>query len=140
MPVRLPPDFPPAPSLHPSSLHEALAWHDRIGKGVSSTLVAKVAAEWGVPNQLIAQVVYGEELLPRGRPRDLTIEQANALYRFLQLLAGLEMAFGDSRKAALAWLTSAAPELKGRVPLSLARTPMGMEYVRTALTRRSEAG
>lgn len=137
MPVSLPSDFPLAPTLQPPTLAEALAWHDRIGKGISSTVVAQVAAGLGFSNAVIARAVYGEDALPRGRARPLTLEQANALYRFLQVAAGLEAAFGNRQKEATNWLTNPCQDFRGRTPLDLMRTPMGMVYIRTALLRRA---
>lgn len=131
----LPEGFPPVPPFSSNSLADAILWHHRVGEGASRTLLEHLAKAAALPAALLREVVLQKSSLPRGPAKALTLEQMNTTYRIVQTVqAAIEAHQGDVRRAA-AWLSTEHPGLKGRVPLRLTSTPMGTEYVKTALGR-----
>lgn len=130
------PAFPPFPGLATDSVHDALAWHDRISAGISLAQARDTAAQLSIPAKVFSVGVLGTSAAPRGKDRTLRLSEANAFYRLLQVLDGLKASFGGDLDKGFAWLTAPSTALRGRVPLDLMATPMGMEYLRTALERK----
>lgn len=130
------PAFPPFPGLTTGSAYDALAWHERISSGISLALARDTAAQLAIPAKVFSVGVLGTSAAPRGKDRTLRLSEANAFYRLLQVLDGLNASFGNDLDKGFAWLTSPSTALRGRVPLDLMATPMGMEYLRTALERK----
>jgi len=131
----LPAGYPAMPSLQPGPATLALHWHERIRQGIPASLFYEMSVPGLLPRPALAQVVFGDAPAPRSKAKLLEVEQANVLYRVLQVLAGASAVFKGDTKLAVAWLVSPRPELRGRVPLALCGTSMGLEYVRTALGR-----
>lgn len=129
-------DFPSLPGLVPGSVHDALAWHECISAGISRDRAAGAAAQLEIPSKLFALAVLGTKSTVRGKDRTLGLAEANAFYRLLQVLAGLRASFGSDLAQGFEWLQAPCAALRGRIPLDLMSTPMGMEYLRVALERK----
>ncbi len=123
----------PAYPLAPRTLAEHIAWHLRIAQGIPLSLFQDMCEPGLFKRPELAEVVFGKRTCPRAG--EVSLEAANTLYRVLvSLEAAREKFSGDGSRAAK-WLSSPHPGFRGRTPLSLLSTSMGLEYVRTAIQR-----
>lgn len=123
------PEYPPVPET--TSSH--LAWHNRIAKGIPISLFRDLSEKGFFNRPDLAEVVFGTRTSPR--TGDVPLESANTLYRVLVALESARAVFAGDLAKAVAWLSSAQPMLRGRIPLQMLSTSMGYDYVRTALSR-----
>jgi len=116
-----------------------MAWHTLLQKGLPFRSFASTAKAIGQTENSFANLIAitPQTLAARKKARRLNAVESDLVYAIARAFVKLAGARGMT--GAAAWLTSPALELKQAIPVQLARTRLGTEYVMGAIERERTA-
>jgi len=132
----------PVPGAHILGLRltDEFAIADRVRKGLSPSVVTRLAKALALPDKQVLMVGGIPESSFHARKRDgrpLSPEHSSRIYRLAKASEAAEAYFEGNKEAAHRWLTSPKVALGGETPLAFAVTPEGSDYVVRLLERMS---
>ena len=111
-----------------------LAWHDTVVAGLPTDRIRAMHDLLKSPGAAVAVLEALSDSYPDANAT-LPAAVSDYLYRIARSLRELLVINGGNLPNACAWVTSAQPALRGRVPLDLLQSQVGTDFVFAAISR-----